>query len=162
MQLERHPTPNYSEGRGREVPRAIIVHTNHGSFVGTVSWFGREGSGVSAHYLVGLDGRVALFVDEGDTAQHAGKEESESRAVFGRTDANRSAIGIEFEDAGKPDSSPRSERQYEAGGRLIREVAHRWNIPLDSAHIVGHRDVRQGTDCPGNLDVERLIREATE
>ena len=36
-------------------------------------------SGVSAHYLVGLDGRVAQFVDEADTARHAGASPSPTR-----------------------------------------------------------------------------------
>jgi hypothetical protein len=125
-----------------------VLHTTDGSLDGTVDWFTSEKSGVSAHYLVGIDGSVLQFVNEEDTARHAGP------------DTNPWTIGVEFEDAGEPATSRRSNGQYEAGARLIREISHRWNIPLDTDHILPHRMFNPKKTCPGNLDIERLLRQA--
>src|SRR5204863_1940446 len=73
MLAERFSSPNFDTGRSGHRPFMIVVHTTVGSFAGTVNWFSLERSNVSAHYLVGLDGRLAQFVDEGDTARHAGR-----------------------------------------------------------------------------------------
>ena len=82
-----------------------MLHTNVGSFDSTGALVRRaRQSEVSAHYLVGLDGQVAQFVDEADTARHAGRV-ARSRAPRSRAseDAPTStAIGIEFEDGGDP------------------------------------------------------------
>ena len=45
---------------------------------------------------------------------------------------------------------------------LIAEIAARWEIPLDREHVIGHREMFAAKDCPGNLDVERLIAEARD
>src|SRR5439155_1359718 len=83
-------------------------------FDSTSAWFAEAGSGVSAHYLVGLDGRVVQFVDEHDAARHVRSNRPSSR-LFRRGDANCSSVGIEFEDAGAPDAAPRTAEQYAAG-----------------------------------------------
>jgi hypothetical protein len=148
MHIEDRGTPNRIEGRAGDQPRAIVVHTTEGHAKGTISWFADPSSGVSAHYLVGLDGRVYRFVEEEDTARHTGPE------------LNPSTIGVEFEDLGDPATSPRSEAQYEIGARLIRDIAYRWSIPLDRSHVVEHRSINPEKTCPGNLEVDRLLREA--
>lgn len=153
--VERRPTP-------RERPLAIVVHTNAGTYLSTCRWFAEPAGAVSAHYLVGLDGRVAQFVDEGDTAHHAGRVR-EPRAPVVRErggDPNRYTIGVEFEDGGDPLAVERPAAQYEAGAELIAAIAARWGIPLDREHVIGHREVFAAKDCPGNLDVERLVGEA--
>ena len=157
MPVERRPTPHYEPGRAGARPRGIVLHTNVGSFNSTVSWFARAESGVSAHYLVGLDGRVAQFVDERDTARHAGRVADPTTPLFTGGDPNRYTIGIEFEDGGDPLAVDRPEAQYRAGARLVRRVARRWSIPLDRDHVVGHRELYARKECPGNLDVERVV-----
>ena len=72
-EIERRRTPHSSSGRDGQRPQAIVVHTTDGGFAASAAWFASAESGVSAHYLVGLDGRVAQFVDEADTARHAGR-----------------------------------------------------------------------------------------
>lgn len=69
LRCERRESPNMHRGRGGERPRAIVLHTSAGSFASAADWFERVESEVSAHYLVGLDGRVAQFVDEADTVR---------------------------------------------------------------------------------------------
>ncbi len=50
--------------------------------------------------------------------------------------------------------------QYAAGAELLWALSLRWSIPLDADHVVGHRAIDATQTCPGNLDIERLLREA--
>ena len=157
--VERFHTPHAITGRRGRRPELIVVHTTAGSFDGTVDWFSRPESGVSAHYLVGLTGRVAAFVDEADAARHAGRVRDPALSLPAG-DPNLFSIGIEFEDGRDPEGVVRPDDQYRAGAGLIRAAARRWGIPLDRGHVVGHREIYAEKRCPGNLDVDRLVREA--
>jgi glycosyltransferase involved in cell wall biosynthesis len=158
--VKRLSTPNCSAGRDGHIPRGIVVHTTEGSFYSAVEWFSQSSSGVSAHYLVGLDGRVAQFVEEQDAAWHASRIHNPTTPLL--TDANPSlyTIGIEFEDQGDPHGVQRSDEQYRAGAELIHSIARRWGLPIDRHHVVRHSEIYSLKSCPGNMDVERLIREA--
>jgi N-acetylmuramoyl-L-alanine amidase len=136
------------------------LHTNEGTYASTVSWFANPRTGVSAHYLVALDGRVAQFVEEADTARHAGRVRDPTASLVAEENPNLYTIGIEFEDGGDPHGVVRPEATYRAGARLLREIADRWGFPLDRDHVVGHREIFAAKECPGNLDIDRLIAEA--
>jgi N-acetylmuramoyl-L-alanine amidase len=159
LPIEWHPSPNFERGRGGETPCAIVVHTTAGGWDGALDWFSRPESGVSAHYLVGLDGRVVQLVDEGDTARHCGRVRDPVAPIVSDSQANpnRFTIGIEFEDEGQPLDVLRPDAQYEAGAALIADACARWDIPVDRGHVIGHREIFAAKDCPGNLDVERLV-----
>jgi len=161
--IDRRPTPHYAHGREGRRPDVVVVHTTAGTYDGTIDWFSRHESGVSAHYLVALDGRVAQFVEETDTARHAGRVlRPTARLVAERTDnPNLYTVGVEFEDGGDPTGAARPEAQYDAGAWLIAAIAARWEIPLDRDHIVGHGELFAAKDCPGNLDVDRLVAQAS-
>ena len=158
---ERHPTPHVLDREG-ERPRAIVLHTAVGTYDGTIAWFADPASGVSAHYLVGLDGRVAQFVDEAAAARHAGRvlRPSARLAQQSGADPNLWSIGIEFEDRGDPLGVARPEPMLAAGAALVAAVAARWSIPLDRDHVVGHREIYAEKECPGNLDVGGLVARA--
>jgi N-acetyl-anhydromuramyl-L-alanine amidase AmpD len=139
----------------------VVLHTTVGSFAGTVAWFADPASRVSAHYLVGLDGRVGWFVDEEDTARHAGRvHDPVAPFLEPGADPNLITIGIEFEDGGDPHGCERPDAQYVIGSELLWAITERWSIPLDRAHVVGHREVYALKTCPGNLDIGRLIARA--
>ncbi len=157
LRIESRPARCRLTGREGWRPGWIVVHTTDGSFGSTCAWFGDPRSGVSAHYLVGLDGRVARFVDEEDGAVHAAGGPPELAARFPTPNPNLHTIGIEFEDGGSPLDVVRPAAQYRAGARLLAEVTRRWGIPLDREHLIGHRELNPGKDCPGNLDLDRLI-----
>jgi N-acetyl-anhydromuramyl-L-alanine amidase AmpD len=160
MRVTRHRTPNFVGGRGGHVPRGIVVHTTVGSSADTIDWFMRRESDASTHYLVRLDGVVAQFVEERDTALHARWVRNPATPLVVNDWLPLYTIGIEFEDRGDPEGVERPATQYQAGGRLIGEVAFRWGIPLDRGHVVAHREIDDGTACPGNLDVDRLLADA--
>lgn|GEM_PF-729476 len=133
------------------------MHTTDGTFIGTVGWFGHPESAASAHYLVGLDGRVVQFVDEQDTAQHAGHEPVAGLAAIGDDSPNLTTIGIEFDDGHDPHDVVRPDAQYRAGAELLAGVSARWGISLDRDHVIAHRQINPAKTCPGNLDIDRLI-----
>lgn len=155
-------SPNFESGRGGRKPVAIVVHTTDGSFTSAAAWMSNPTSGVSAHYLVGLDGAIARLVAESNTARHAGilvDPIASSLASLG-DDPNLTTIGIEFVDVGFPGEVARTDAQYESGADLLRGIARRWDVPLDREHVIAHRELRADKTCPGNLDIDRLIVEA--
>jgi hypothetical protein len=42
----------------------------------------------------------------------------------------------------------------------VKYLHDKWNIPLDSTHIIRHREINGGKTCPGVVNVERIIRQA--
>jgi N-acetylmuramoyl-L-alanine amidase len=160
MTIERCEALHFERGRRGHRPRGVVLHTNCGSFASTLNWFVDPDSGVSAHYLVGLDGRTAQFVDELDTARHAGRVSNPTTPLFDGENPNLYTIGIEFEDGGDPTGVERPEAQYAEGAVLLARIAQRWDMPLDRAHVVGHRELTDAKSCPGNLDIQRLLESA--
>lgn len=163
--MEERPARRRREGRGGSRPEAVVVHTTDGTLDAAVAWFEDPRSGVSAHYVVGLDGRVVRCVAEEDTAFHAGRTVAAAgagAALARGGDVNARTIGIEFEDGGDPLGVDRPVAQYRAGGRVLGSIARRWDIPLDRAHVVAHREIRADKTCPGNLDLDRLLAAARD
>ena len=147
------------------VPSWIVLHTTVGSFGSATHWFEDPASGVSAHHLVGLDGRVRSFVSEEDAASHAGRVHEPTSAMARRAAAagespNLTSIGIELVDDGNPFDVVRTDAQYATAARLVARASERWAIPIDVDHVVGHREVTADKGCPGNVDLERIRLEA--
>jgi len=149
---------NFRKGRHGFEPRAIVIHIIVGSLESAGLTFRDPRSAVSAHYGVGKSGRVHQFVEEADTAFHAGTVvEATWRLIDPNVNPNLYTVGIEHE--GQPqDIWP--DEQYRASAALVREVAGRWKIVLDRDHIIMHREIRASKTCPGSVDMARLIREA--
>jgi N-acetyl-anhydromuramyl-L-alanine amidase AmpD len=158
-QIDRRPTPHVIPGREGLLPSRVVLHTNVGTVEGTADWFSRPESGVSAHYLIGLDGSLVQFVDEEDGARHAGRVRHPI-VELPKGNPNLYTIGIEFEDGRDPEGVERTTEQYGAGAWLLGGIAERWGIPLDRRHVLGHRELFAPKRCPGNLDLERLVVEA--
>jgi N-acetyl-anhydromuramyl-L-alanine amidase AmpD len=77
-------------------PRFVIIHFTTGTnMMQTIHTFLNPESGVSSHLLVGREGRVVQFVPFDKVAFHAGLSTWE-----GEQNLNRSAIGIEVDNAG--------------------------------------------------------------
>lgn len=147
---------NFRQGRAGFTPDAIVVHIMEGSLVGTDAWFNELASRVSAHYGVGRDGSVHQYVQETDTAFHAGNVD---RPTWARlrpgVNPNLHTLGIEHEGFA---STPWTPEMYAASSALLRAAAARWSIPLDRAHVIGHREIYAPKTCPGSeVDLDRLI-----
>lgn len=140
---------NFSAGRNGFKPEAIVIHIMDGSLAGTDSWFADAKSGVSSHYGIGKTGEVHQYVEESDTAFHAGVVDKPSwKLLLPGKNPNLYTIGIEHE--GKPlvsDVWPVAMKLTSA--TLIAEIAKRWGIPLDREHIIGHYEIRASKpNCP--------------
>ena len=137
---EAHPG-NYTKGRVRPIDR-VVIHVADGTLAGTAAWFADARADVSAHYTVGMDGRVIQSVSEANTAWHAGD-----------LAMNQRSVGIEHE--GQPSKGPwtPSEAQLLASAALVGAICIRHNIPVDRQHIIGHFEVNPGRaarrNCPG-------------
>lgn len=106
---------------------------------------------VSAHYLIGRDGRVWHLVDEADRAWHAG-----AGAWGAVTDVNSRSVGIEIDNDG---ASPFSEPAMAALEALLPGILTRWAIP--PARVIGHQDLAPDRKAdPGpRFDWDRLARQ---
>jgi len=105
---------------------------------------------VSAHYLIGRDGKIFRLVNEENVAWHAGKSQLPDGTNI-KGSCNDFSIGIEvmggkwikYEDA-----------QYEAIIELLKDIKTRYEIE----HLLGHEDIAPGrkTDPGEHFDWERV------
>ncbi len=150
---------NFFEGRRGFAPKAIVIHIIVGSLESAGMTFADPKSSVSAHYGVGKTGSVHQFVEETDTAFHAGIVVRPTwKLIDPRVNPNFYTIGIEHE--GQPQDQWPNE-QYQTSAALVRSIAGRWKVPLDRDHVIMHREIRASKTCPGSVDMDRLIREAS-
>jgi N-acetylmuramoyl-L-alanine amidase len=110
----------------------ILHHTAQKSTDQTIRTFTVKGqSQVSAHYVVGRDGKVVQMVNDLLRAHHAG---------IGRwgndTDLNSSSIGIEIDNDG---FEPYTEAQIRGVIKVLAVLKKRYKIP--AANFIGHSDI---------------------
>lgn len=151
------PSPNYTVGRRGYRPEAIVIHIMAGTLAGTDSWFSQRRSQVSAHYGIGRKGDIHQYVDESDSAWHAGRRYAPTWALIkDGVNPNLYTIGLEHEGHAE-DAWP--DAMYAASARLLQDICLRWGIPVDRAHVVGHREIYSRKVCPGDeVDLDRLVR----
>jgi N-acetyl-anhydromuramyl-L-alanine amidase AmpD len=128
------PQSNYTVGREGNAVELIVDHWTVVMFEGAVRRFKDPASILSAHYL--------------DTAYHAGK-----------FDVNLRSIGIEHE-AGP--AMPPTDALYAASAQLHRAIADRHSLTLAVGTTVLPHHAIVPTECPGTLDLDRIVREASE
>jgi N-acetylmuramoyl-L-alanine amidase len=142
------PSSNYDIGRGGNRVELIVDHWTVVMLEAAVRRFTNPASILSAHYIIGRDGRIVQLVSEDDTAFHAGNYS-----------VNQRSIGIEHE-AGP--AMPPTDALYAASVRLHVEIASRHGLDLAVGEtVLPHRAIVP-TECPGTLDLERIVREARE
>jgi N-acetylmuramoyl-L-alanine amidase len=125
------PSPNFDERRPGYV---IIHHTSSDTAARAIRVLTDPASRVSAHYVIGRDGRLVQLVEERLRAWHAG----DSR-WGGNADLNSSSIGIELDNTG---DEPFAEPQITTLLALLTELRGRYNIP--AANFLGHGDIAPG------------------
>jgi hypothetical protein len=131
-------------------PSYIVIHTISGTIDTADARFKSSQSQASAHYGIGLDGRLVQWLNESNTGYHSGN-----------WDINLRSIAIEHDDGGNPDG-PRTDALYAASGGLVRDICLRYGIPISPPWIIKHSDVPGvATICPGALDVDRILTVAS-
>ena len=129
----------------------VVIHHNGGlSDEGARStWYVSTGHGTSAHYQVTPD-KIWGCVGEESVAYHAGNYE-----------VNQRSIGIEhLNNRGEPDWTI-AEETYRNSARLIADICNRYNLPINRETIHPHQEFT-ATDCPGGIDIDRLIQMVLE
>ncbi|HVW98663.1 MAG TPA: peptidoglycan recognition family protein [Mucilaginibacter sp.] len=161
MEIVQVKSPNYTSGRAGYKPIAIVIHIMEGSLKGTDSWFKSTSSQVSAHYGIGVNGEVHQYVQETDSAWHAGRVSSPTWSLIissspGKyVNPNYYTVGIEHEGYG---NTVWTDAMYNASSAMIQDIALRWNIPIDRDHIIGHNEIYALKTCPGSqVDFDKLI-----
>ncbi len=139
---------NFTVGRpGGHRPSAIVIHRTDRTLALLRARFNDPQALMSAHYGVGRDGTVEQYVSETDTAFHAGTVVNPAwPQLQPRVNPNFYTIALELE-GGPGDACPG--HQLAAASSLLVEIASRWGIPLDDAHVVPHRAIRASVPCPG-------------
>jgi len=118
---------------GMRKPNFVILHhTAQKSTDQTIKTFTVKGqSEVSAHYVVGRDGKVVQMINDYLRAHHAGI------GKWGNdTDLNSSSIGIEIDNDG---FEPYTEAQIQGVIRVLAVLKKRYKIP--TANFIGHSDI---------------------
>lgn len=124
------PSPNFNPRR----PLLVVLHHTAGNtFEGALKLLQtrNDGGPVSAHYLIGRDGRLAQLVSEDQRAWHAGT------GTWGPyRDINSLSVGIELDNNG---FEPFPDVQIDRLLVLLEDLTRRHRIPPHQ--VVGHADV---------------------
>ncbi|WP_245893692.1 N-acetylmuramoyl-L-alanine amidase [Sphingobacterium gobiense] len=109
----------------------IIHHTAQNSIQQTIRTFQLDHTKVSAHYVIGKDGRVVQMLNDYLRSWHAG------RSKWGNvTDLNSVSLGIELDNNGK---EPFPDVQINALLVLLDTLKTKYQIPF--TNFLGHADV---------------------
>jgi murein DD-endopeptidase MepM/ murein hydrolase activator NlpD len=149
-----YPSKNYDDRPKGATPDSIVLHATAGGLKPSLAHLSNPESKVSAHYVIGKDGKVYRMVPDDKRAWHAGVGD-----YNGRQDWNDSSIGIEIENAndGRDEYTP---QQRAALAALMRDLQRRYNI--QRGNVVTHSQVaypRERKSDPQGLDVQALLNE---
>lgn len=142
--VEQVPSPNHRKiDLNRKVTCVIIHATATSGIESPLAWLCDPKSKVSAHYLIGLNGRVIQLVAENDIAWHAGDSE-----WGGQKSVNAFSIGIELVNANDGKMQYPSP-QVTACVDLVAAICQERGIT--SENVIGHADIAPGrkTDPAG-------------
>ncbi len=116
--------------------RRIVVHVGEGSYSSVVRWFKDSRANVSAHYVVGRDGKIAQCARHKNICWHSGSWK-----------VNCHSIGIEHAGYGRYRNTW-TRAMVRSSARLAAYICKRHRIRVDVRHIVPHRRI-VATQCPG-------------
>lgn len=142
--VELCPSPNFRKAVGSRPITCVIIHATATSGIDSPkAWLCNPESKVSAHYLIGKDGKTYQLVAENDIAWHAGES-----AWRGKNNVNAFSIGIELVNA-NDEKDPYPESQVETCAQLVAAICNGNGIACQD--VVGHKDIAPGrkTDPAG-------------
>jgi len=140
MNIIFHRSPNFDNNR-KKIDRIVIHWFGKGTLESADNRFLNDMSDVSAHYGISGD-TIIQWVEEQNVAYHAGNYEM-----------NQRSIGIEHDATTDHQAS---DLTYETSAKLIANICKKYNIPLNDSYIIPHRQIK-ATQCPGTIDINRII-----
>lgn len=135
-------SPNFNQGRGGSGIDRIVIHYIVGTLAAADATFKDPASQVSAHYGIG-EGALHQYVNEGDTAWHAGNFAMNQRSIGIEHSADQNRAPDEF--------------TYNTSIALCARICRDYGLD-PRTQIIGHSDV-VSTSCPGTVDLQRIIDE---
>lgn len=110
---------------------SIVIHDTEESYADTIATFTNPAAYVSANYVIqSSTGDVTEMVRPNDVAWSVGNWYY-----------NTHSISIENEGFAAQGATWYTNAMYRSDALLVRYLAHRYGVPLDRAHIVGHDNV---------------------
>ncbi|WP_433859136.1 N-acetylmuramoyl-L-alanine amidase [Streptomyces kronopolitis] len=125
-------TSNYTAAdRPTQYPvEMVVIHVTQETYAHTLKLFANPAHKAAAHYVLrSADGHLAQCVSERNVAWHAGN-----------WDYNTRSIGIEHE-GWIDDPAWFTDALYARSAQLTAAICHRYSIPKDREHIIGHVEV---------------------
>lgn len=139
MKITIQESPNFAERSGPYAqlgPRYVIAHyTSMESADHALARMCDPQAGVSAHYLIHMNGDVVQMVGEDKSAQHSG-----GSVWRGETLMNSASIGIELDNRGHNRGyTPFPQAQIDSFAKLCHGIMQRHAIPAQN--VIGHSDI---------------------
>lgn len=125
------PSPYWNERPKKCAVKAIVLHCSAHEGIPMIKLLNKLH--LSAHFVIGSDGRIFQLVSEEKRAFHAGVS-----SWRGMVNLNHYSIGIELSSPSMGEKAYTPEQLHSAMC-LCRDLMHRYNIP--AANIVAHSDV---------------------
>lgn len=163
-------SPNHSGKRNHKID-TISIHCMAGnlSVEGCGALFARPSTQASSNYGIGSDGRIALYVDEGNRSWCTSSASNDNRAIT-----------IEVANTTAAEPYPCSKQAYNALIDLLVDICQRNNIPKllwkNDPSLIGQVDKQNMTvhrwfankSCPGkylldrHFDIAKAVNERLE
>lgn len=142
MNGSSHNDPGYPR---HKIDRVVIHHNATTNYkVALSTWLKTGRAMTSAHYEI-TPTQIIGCVDETRSAWHAG-----NKAM------NQRSIGLEHvNETGTPNWKV-AEATLKNSARLCADICKRYDIPIDSTHIIPHKAV-VATSCPGGINMTHYI-----
>ena len=167
MNIIRKPCAlqNFRDGRQGHRIEAVVIHIVDGGIAGCDATFASSSLTLrrSAHYCVAKSGVIHQYVDEEDTAFHAGRVQNPTAQIVlskKLVNPNLYTIGIEHEGRA---TDTWSDTQYDASAELLADISDRYTEldKLSADNVILHRQVFSGKTCPGFVfNLNELITRA--
>lgn len=133
-------SPNRRASRSKAISAIVLHYTGSMNIEGTIAWFKSPASAVSAHYVIGRDGRVVQMVDDAHVAWHAGRSAMFPKEKPPREpNVNDFSLGIEL--VGDADSGF-TDRQLASLYELLARLVQKYRVP--PTRVVGHAAIAPG------------------
>ena len=116
---------------------SIVIHDTESSYASTIAEFQNPAAYVSANYVIqSSTGAITEMVRPKNVAW-----------AVGNWYYNTHSISIEHEGYAAQGSAWYTQIMYKNSAELVRYLAHRFNVPLNRQHIIGHDNVGGPTDA---------------